>query len=276
MARFRLVMMQRNSPLIEAWFRYHGYLVGFENLTVFDNGSTDPAVVAALRRYQRAGSTILWQHRTDDDFVNRAAHFGNVVAQWAREGSFDAAMLVESDDFVALFDRDGLSCGRDAIADHAAVLAGREQRFEIGLALRRAPSGLLVGRESAVAVVTAPLRDGAVAGEGVERSTELTCVGLGETSPKRRKDGAPPPLVEVGFPAFSALARMLVLGVGYSIGVACGDGVPIRLLRRGRALAPAAFQGSAYLELNPDVMAAGWPPLKHFIMHGARERRRFS
>ena len=43
MARVRCIMMQKDeSFLLEPWLLYNGYLFGFENLTVYDNGSILP------------------------------------------------------------------------------------------------------------------------------------------------------------------------------------------------------------------------------------------
>ena len=56
MARVACVMMQKDEVhLLEPWLAYHGYLFGFENLYVLDNGSTRPDVLLTRSEERRVG-----------------------------------------------------------------------------------------------------------------------------------------------------------------------------------------------------------------------------
>ncbi len=266
MARVRCLMMQRDErALLDAWLGYHGYLFGLENLTVFDNGSTDPEVVATLRRYESAGCTILWHCKTDDDFAERQRHFRSVVAGWERELSYEMAIPLECNEFVALFDVGGLSCRRDDIESYLETLSRTEERFEIGCSLAASPasSGFYGLRPSSKPVVTIGSSERSTGGP---RPIELTCV----IPDGARASGE----MLVGFPALASL--VVALGVETALFGPAGDELPGMLshpIRKKRARSSTMFDGRRYLERNPDVAAAGWPPLKHFLLHGATERR---
>lgn len=119
MARVRCIMMQRDERLLlDAWFRYYGHLFGFENLTVFDNGSVDPQVIATLRTYERAGADIRWGHDRHADFLAKHHHVRNVVKYWDAHIDYDFALPLDCDEFLALYTENGITCSRDAL--HAA------------------------------------------------------------------------------------------------------------------------------------------------------------
>lgn len=63
MATVRCITMQKNeSKLLEAWIKYYGYLFGFENLYILDNGSNEDAVFSILKKYSRVGVNIYYEH----------------------------------------------------------------------------------------------------------------------------------------------------------------------------------------------------------------------
>ncbi|MBV1835698.1 glycosyltransferase family 2 protein [Acetobacter estunensis] len=140
MARVRCLMMQRDEPLLlEAWFRHHGYLFGFENLTVFDNGSIDPAIPGILDTYERAGATIHRGHDRPDDFIGRAQHFENVIRHWDAEGDYDFALMLNCDDFLATFTDAGLSCARSAIDKAFDAFLGEKSTLVMPTSLMNVP-----------------------------------------------------------------------------------------------------------------------------------------
>jgi hypothetical protein len=54
-ATLKLCVKVRDEPLlIESWIRHHGNIVGFENLVVADNGSTDAETLSVYDRYGEA------------------------------------------------------------------------------------------------------------------------------------------------------------------------------------------------------------------------------
>ena len=141
MARVKCVMMQKDETLVlDAWFRYYGYLFGLQNLTVFDNGSTDPGVIATLRHYEAAGSTIIWDHKSTEDFHAKGSHFRNVVFQWDWAGGYDFAIPVDCDEFLALITDDEILCNKEKIHEHFDSLIGEKRALGFGLCFYNVPS----------------------------------------------------------------------------------------------------------------------------------------
>ncbi|MGQ0618890.1 MAG: glycosyltransferase family 2 protein [Panacagrimonas sp.] len=51
-ATFKILLKTRDDPyFLDRWIQHHARIVGLDNLIVFDNGSTDPAVAEILDRY---------------------------------------------------------------------------------------------------------------------------------------------------------------------------------------------------------------------------------
>ncbi|MCB1434952.1 MAG: hypothetical protein KDK75_21180, partial [Alphaproteobacteria bacterium] len=59
--KFKVVMMQKNEELLlPVWIAYFSHLFGPENLYVFDNGSTLPAVIDQLKHAEVKGVNVFW------------------------------------------------------------------------------------------------------------------------------------------------------------------------------------------------------------------------
>lgn len=124
--KVRCVMMQKNEViLLEPWLKWHGYLFGFENLTVIDNGSTRPEITDILEKYERVGVNIRRDFDKAADFVNK----GSAVAQVARDmpaAEPDEILIpIDCDEFVALW-REGKIC-----TDRMKILAHFEELARI-------------------------------------------------------------------------------------------------------------------------------------------------
>ena len=259
-------MMQRNeTALLDAWFRYHGYLFGLENLTVLDNGSTNAATVDILRRYERAGSVIAWGLKTEADFIARHRHCDDIVRGWAPD-QFEHAIGLECDEFITVFNGTGLSCRRDDIEAFLDTLDG-VGGHEVDLAFRGAPE--MPGYYVVQTISRALWSSGSVS-DTPRRPTELTLVVAAG-----RQAALPHGGLMVGLPDLGTLADALGIE-GAPFGAVGSAATAGHRIVTGRGRAATVFDGRIYLELNPDVAAAGWPPLKHFIMHGHAERRRLA
>lgn len=140
MARVRCVMMQRDeSMLLEPWLRYYGYLFGFDNLTVFDNGSLRPDVLATLDRFEASGVTIYRGYAGQENFEGKGYHFGNIIRGWDHGGDYDFALPLDCDEFLAVLDRDGITCGRTAIHRLLDGLADEKRALGIEFSMFNAP-----------------------------------------------------------------------------------------------------------------------------------------
>lgn len=132
MARVRCVMMQKDeSLLLEPWLLYNGYLFGFENLTVFDNGSVLPDVIATLARFELAGVTVIRGHDQPNDWVIKGHLLSFVIQAWDKQGGYDFAIPFDCDEFLAVFTEGGLSCKRSDIHAYLDTLIGEEGVFSI-------------------------------------------------------------------------------------------------------------------------------------------------
>ena len=70
-----ILMMQKNeSELLDKWLRYHGYLVGFENLYVYDNGSESQEIISLLEKYQQFGVNVDFEHNQRADFEGKGSN----------------------------------------------------------------------------------------------------------------------------------------------------------------------------------------------------------
>lgn len=132
MARVRCIMMQKDeSLLLEPWLLYNGYLFGFENLTVYHNGSTFPEVIATLARFAAAGVTVVSKHDQPNDWVIKGDHFTSVIQSWDRNNDYDFAIPLDCDEFLALFNEDGITCRRSDIHAYLDSLIGIDGVFAI-------------------------------------------------------------------------------------------------------------------------------------------------
>ncbi len=321
-------MMQRDETLLlEAWFRYYGYLFGFENLAVFDNGSTDPGVIETLARYERVGSEIRRGYDRVEDFHAKGAHFRNLIGHWDNAARYDFALPLDADEFLAVFTPDGLSCRRDAIHAHLDALIGTQEALGFDLSLYNAP-----GRPGCFSVQPYPksfLSARSIAdldrgfhaarsrlAEG-RRQTDLTYlhfhnkpfatllrqarrklegfVDVDDRAVLARHTGPGVHLVRYFFMTeaeyaaqydgeallrFPHFARMIAaLGADGALfdgadtpGLDARDSIGIV----GPGCAPAdavPFSPERYADAHPDIGAAGWNPVHHYVAQGYREGR---
>ncbi|NHN87305.1 hypothetical protein GOB81_01455 [Acetobacter sp. LMG 1627] len=135
MARVKCVMMQRDETLLlEPWLRHYGYLFGFENLVVLDNGSIEPSVLATLEQYEQAGVRIFrglgrptdLEQRRASDFEAKGEYARQIITFWDATSDYDFAIPVDCDEFLAVYTDNGFSCSRADI--HAALNELRDEQ----------------------------------------------------------------------------------------------------------------------------------------------------
>ena len=116
MANIACIMMQRNEDLLlELWIAYHGYLFGFENLYVFDNGSTSQKVDEVLLRYEAVGIKVIRDRNSPKDFDNKGWLVGNLIKDMQNKEAYDFFLPLDCDEFVALAGSDGFTTRRNEI-----------------------------------------------------------------------------------------------------------------------------------------------------------------
>jgi hypothetical protein len=72
--------------LIEDFLLYHGYLFGYENLVVIDNGSTDTRVLDVYERYKPRGVTVVT--RLGYKGAQQGEHFTEVMKDYRHAAEF--------------------------------------------------------------------------------------------------------------------------------------------------------------------------------------------
>jgi hypothetical protein len=72
--------------LIEDFLLYHGYLFGYENLVVIDNGSTDTRVLEVYDRYKLRGVTVVT--RIGYKGTQQGEHFTDVMKDYREAAEF--------------------------------------------------------------------------------------------------------------------------------------------------------------------------------------------
>lgn len=126
--RIACVMMQRNeTELLEAWLVYHGVLVGFENLYVYDNGSTDRSVRDLLRRFQGAGVHVDDTRADAGDFEAKSHILAATIRRLHSLGGHDLYFPLDCDEFIFRWGGPrGMTCERTAILDYLSQFAGAD------------------------------------------------------------------------------------------------------------------------------------------------------
>jgi hypothetical protein len=141
MARVRCITMQKDEGLLlDAWLRYYGYLFGFGNLEVLDNGSGDSLTCGILRQFEAVGVTVHRQFTSIAEFEAKGRIVAGIIEGWDRTHAYDFALPCDIDEFLALFTDDGLTCRRDRIEDTLDELIGCEQALWMETSLFNVPS----------------------------------------------------------------------------------------------------------------------------------------
>jgi hypothetical protein len=96
-------MMQKNEKqLLEPWILYHGLHFGFENLYVYDNGSSEASCVALLKKYENYGVNVNWAYKKNSDFESKGHIFSEKIKQLDRENPSDFYFPMDCDEFIAV------------------------------------------------------------------------------------------------------------------------------------------------------------------------------
>ena len=141
MARVRCITMQKDEGLLlDAWLRYYGYLFGFENVEILDNGSSDPLTLAILEQFEAVGVLVHRQYDQVEHFETKGAIVGGIIDGWDRTYAYDFAMPCDVDEFLALFTAGGLCCRRGPMMAALDALIGCKQALWMETSLFNVPS----------------------------------------------------------------------------------------------------------------------------------------
>lgn len=115
--KIAILMMQKNEDeLLSKWIAYHSYLVGHENLYIFDNGSENSITKAQLKTASTTGTSVITEFDTKEDYENRGDIFCDFIKNLDEEADYDFYMLIDCDEFLATLDNEGVvSCDKGAL-----------------------------------------------------------------------------------------------------------------------------------------------------------------
>lgn len=147
MVHVACVMMLKNERLLlEPWLYYHGYLFGFENIFVFDNGSTDPEVRTILEKFRAVGVTVDYSKNAQNDFDGKGNIVGHLINEFRTCGRYDIVFPLDCDEFVAICGERGPSCQRNDIMAEIHRLAPLHRAARVGRCLDNRPGFIDVFR----------------------------------------------------------------------------------------------------------------------------------
>lgn len=117
MARIACLMMQKDEALLlRPWLLYHGYLFGFENLYVYDNGSESATVLDTLKEFAGIGVHVDLTFTRQKDFERKGGIIGDKVSEFKNLDLYDIAIPLDCDEFLALIDfNQGITCSMSSI-----------------------------------------------------------------------------------------------------------------------------------------------------------------
>jgi predicted SAM-dependent methyltransferase len=140
MLKIACVMMQKDERfLLRPWLAYHGYLFGFENLFVFDNGSTRPEVRATLMEYALKGVRVDWDHPTREDYLAKGELIGARIQALDATGQYQFLLPLDCDEFVLLRTEADFVCAREPILTWFAGLIGETRILRVPYQLANHP-----------------------------------------------------------------------------------------------------------------------------------------
>ena len=140
MPNIACVMMQKDETfLLRPWLAYHGYLFGFENLFVLDNGSTDPAVLATLDEFADKGVKINRDHPTREDYLSKGELIGAAIQALDAKRDHDFMIPLDCDEFILLRTEADIVCDREPILTYLAGLTGEKRVLRVPYQLANHP-----------------------------------------------------------------------------------------------------------------------------------------
>jgi hypothetical protein len=124
--RIACLMMQKDEEiLLRPWLLYHGYLFGFENLYVFDFGSSSKAVLATLAEFASLGVNIDFTPAAHGDAGATDLILRETISRFHSCDSYDVAVPLDCGEFIAGMGKDGIGCHRtEILAEFDQVSAG--------------------------------------------------------------------------------------------------------------------------------------------------------
>lgn len=130
--KIAIIMMQKNeTSLLPLFLRYHEELLGASALFIFDNGSTEPEVLAELKAAEDRGIQINWSHSGPKSFDDKGNIFAQLIQHLDQTNPHDFYFPLDCDEFLACLTPDGPSMHRDDIERTLSPFKGSPSTLRI-------------------------------------------------------------------------------------------------------------------------------------------------
>ena len=114
--KIAIIMMQKNEvSLLPLFLKYHEALFGAPSLFIFDNGSTEPEVIAELKAAEGRGMRIDWSHSGPKNFEEKGNIFATFIQHLDETDPHDFYFPLDCDEFIACLTPDGVSMKQEDI-----------------------------------------------------------------------------------------------------------------------------------------------------------------
>jgi len=118
-------MMQKNETLLlRPWLLFHGALLGFQNLFVFDNASS-PEVRAILWEFTVLGVKVDFSRAGPEDYPAKGAIAGQKIKELMATGRYDLVIPLDCDEFLAMATPAGPSYASNDLLHELDRIAGQ-------------------------------------------------------------------------------------------------------------------------------------------------------
>lgn len=102
------IMMQKNEDeLFGPWVEYHSKLFGYENIYIFDNGSSSENLKSLFEKYKNLGVNIFFDKNLPKDFENKGGVIGELISKLETGCQYDFYIPLDCDEFLAVLNEKG-------------------------------------------------------------------------------------------------------------------------------------------------------------------------
>ncbi len=124
-----IAMMQKDEETrLEPWILYHGNLIGFFRLYIFDNGSKSKLVLDILRKYETLGVNVDYRFHSQFDYQIKGELLSEKFKELEKRSDNSIFIPLDCDEFLSVRRKDGsLSVDRLEISAHLSSLIGSEE-----------------------------------------------------------------------------------------------------------------------------------------------------
>lgn len=104
MAIVKCMTMHKNEPTyLETWIKYYGYLFGFENLYIVDNGSKRENIDHIVDIYSKSGCHFFLNYPKKEHFLQKGEIMGEIIRTHIDHEPHDFILPMDCDEYLFLY-----------------------------------------------------------------------------------------------------------------------------------------------------------------------------